>query len=123
MPSGELRAGAPEDLALAGAIGAAFDQGDVTFDSAAGQFRIHGHPERTAVVHGRGAAVFWTLRALEREGYAAGENEIASAEADLTVRVTATAQDMRWQWRTRAMGAEREAASLETLLSEIRGAQ
>ena len=43
-PGGPLRAGAPEDLALGGALGAVFDQGDVAFDPAAGEFRVHGHP-------------------------------------------------------------------------------
>jgi iron complex transport system ATP-binding protein len=69
-PGGPVRTGLPEDLALSGALGDVFDQGDVAFDSATGQFRIHGHPVKSAVVSGEPLLVFWTGRALERLGYA-----------------------------------------------------
>lgn len=78
-PSGALLTGLPEDLALAGSIGAVFDQGDVAFDPALGQFRIHGHPARRARVFGCGPEAFWTARALEREGYAAEITDAAAA--------------------------------------------
>src|SRR3954463_14822562 len=69
-PGGPVVSGLPEDLALQGSFGKVFDQGDVAFDLATGQFRIHGHPTRNAEVTGDPIAVFWTMRALEREGFA-----------------------------------------------------
>jgi iron complex transport system ATP-binding protein len=87
-PGGDVRTGLPEDLALQGALGAVFDQGDVAFDTATGQFRIHGHPTRSARVEGDPVPVFWTARALERLGYAVNGAEAAD-KADL--RVTAWA--------------------------------
>lgn len=69
-PGGPVRTGLPEDLALSGALGGVFDQGDVVFDAATGQFRIHGHPSRTAILTGDPLLIFWTGRALERLGYA-----------------------------------------------------
>jgi iron complex transport system ATP-binding protein len=81
--AGSLRAGAPEELALSGAIAATFDQGDVAFDRATGEFRIHGRANRSARVSGDPELVFWTARALEREGVAA----IGAGEGTLGGRV------------------------------------
>ena len=69
-PGGPVQTGLPEDLALRGAFGSVFDQGDVAFDLGTGQFRIHGHPTRTARLAGDPVLTFWAARALEREGYA-----------------------------------------------------
>jgi iron complex transport system ATP-binding protein len=68
-PGGALIAGAPEDLALSGALGKVFDQGDVAFDAATGEFRVHGHPKASARYAGDPSLRLWTARALEREGY------------------------------------------------------
>lgn len=81
-PGGPVRTGLPEDLALSGALGGVFDQGDVAFDTATGQFRIHGHPERRAIVSGDPLLAFWTGRALERLGYAVTR---ASAEGTASI--------------------------------------
>ena len=43
-PDGRLRAGLPEDLALHGAVGEVFDQGDVAFDRRTGEFRVAERP-------------------------------------------------------------------------------
>ena len=115
---GSLRAGLPEDLALTGAIGTAFDQGDVAFDKDTGQFRIHGHPARKARVAGEPALVFWTARALEREGYATAEG---AGPFDLEVRVShrpSGEAGAGWHWRIGS--AEGRADSLEDLLARIR---
>ncbi len=77
-PGGALRCGVPEDLALSGAVGAVFDQGDVSFDRGTGEFRIHGHPRARAVLSGDPDLRFWTGRALEREGYAVATSAEAS---------------------------------------------
>ena len=115
---GVLRSGLPEDLALAGAIGSAFDQGDVAFDKATGQFRIHGHPERRAHISGDAALAFWTARALEREGYAA---EASGEGHDLAVRAETTGGPEKPRWIWRARGAEGVASTLEELIRRLRG--
>jgi iron complex transport system ATP-binding protein len=111
-----LRTGLPEDLALAGALGATFDQGDVAFDMATGQFRIHGHPARRARVEGDATLRFWTVRALEREGFGAAEG----GEADVHVNAERTRDGARWTWRSGG-GPARIATDLEGLLSALRG--
>ncbi|MEO7426022.1 MAG: ABC transporter ATP-binding protein [Fibrobacteria bacterium] len=78
-PGGGMRCGLPEDLALSGAIGEVFDQGDVAFDPTSGQFRIHGHPEKLVALSGDPLLAMWTARMLEREGYGMAQADGAGA--------------------------------------------
>ena len=110
--SGEFRAGLPEALALSGAVGATFDQGDVAFDRGTGEFRIHGHPGRAARVSGDAELIFWTARGLEREGIAA-----VPGAAAIEVRADRGPAGPRWTWN--AGGAE-GSGSLEDLLRALR---
>ncbi|MEO6096302.1 MAG: hypothetical protein ABIW76_11595, partial [Fibrobacteria bacterium] len=108
-----------------GALGSVFDQGDVAFDQATGQFRIHGHPTKTARVDGDPVPVFWTARALERLGYAVN-GPSASDPADLRVTAWAAAKGGSaplWECRlSLASGAatEESFASLEALVALLR---
>jgi iron complex transport system ATP-binding protein len=126
---GTFAAGLPEELALSGAVGAAFDQGDVAFDRATGEFRIHGEAARAARISGDPELVFWTARALAREGISAGVGE-AGAQAGLaraTVPEDGTGEiEVRaergpagpvWHWRS---GAGAGSGSLERMLRELR---
>ena len=63
-----LRAGAPEDLALAGAFDTVFRSPDVRFDPELGAFRLRQPPGPTAFVVGQGPSALWAARALERVG-------------------------------------------------------
>lgn len=119
-PGGALRAGVPEDLALSGAVGEVFDQGDVAFDRATGEFRIHGHPRASAKVSGDPALRFWAARALEREGYAVREGaDGATADGNL-LTVEARRADGVAVWNCGWGGARRDFASLESLIGFIR---
>lgn len=128
-PGGPVRSGTPEDLALGGWIGSAFDQGDVAFDAATGQFRVHGHAGRTVRISGDPVLAFWAGRALEREGFAPAEaaappdsaasaaETAAGTAVDLTV--SAAYRDGKPTWE--CLGAVRgEFASLESLTSSLR---
>lgn len=93
-PGGPVQSGLPEELALQGAIGKVFDQGDVAFDLATGQFRIHGHPLRKAILLGDPTLVFWTTRVLEREGFevaAPDGGEVIGAAPDIGAGIIAYA--------------------------------
>ncbi len=70
-PGGPLLSGLPEDLVLSGAFARVFDQGDVVFDPASGEFRIHAPPTRKIRVRADAVLTSWAARALEREGFAA----------------------------------------------------
>jgi iron complex transport system ATP-binding protein len=78
MSSGEVRAGAPEDLVLSGAFEAAFRAEGVSFDPQTGAFRVTGETSRSVSLHGEGLPVLWTRRALERAGFAVSSNGGAS---------------------------------------------
>jgi len=125
---GALRSGLPEELAISGAIGGTFDQGDVAFDRATGEFRIHGEAARSARLQGDPDIVFWTARALEREGIAAvsgagaagtaaGDGSAGAGTADIEVRAERGSAGPSWMWR--AGGAEGR-GSLEEMLRALR---
>ena len=109
-PGGPVRTGLPEDLALGGALGGVFDQGEVAFDSATGQFRIHGHPSRSAILSGDPLLVFWTGRVLERLGYAVnqasaeGASSIVSMPQADSLRIAATRKGGIPQWECAGPG-------------------
>ncbi|MGH8929807.1 MAG: hypothetical protein ACRDZO_03995 [Egibacteraceae bacterium] len=69
LPTGELVAGAPEDLILAGVFERAFDARGYAFDPLAGGFQVRTTPTRRARVTGEGVPELWTRRALQRCGY------------------------------------------------------
>jgi len=124
---GALRSGLPEDLALSGAIGGTFDQGDVAFDRATGEFRIHGEAERSARLLGDPEIVFWTARALEREGIAVVPDAAAgSGSGDGTGEIEVRAQrgpaGPYWTWRAgrSAAGGSEGRGSLEEMLRALR---
>ncbi|WGM45979.1 Vitamin B12 import ATP-binding protein BtuD [Brevundimonas sp. NIBR10] len=62
--------GAPEDLALSGAIGEAFDQSNLVFSLETGRFETRSTPRGSAYVAATGATAIWLGRALERLGFA-----------------------------------------------------
>ena len=91
---GALQAGAPEDLVLNGAFEAAFASEGVDFDREHGSFRIHQRFEAEVELVGEGAALFWTRRALEREGLYVQESGQSAA---LRVEIVTEGTSRRWQ--------------------------
>jgi iron complex transport system ATP-binding protein len=115
-PGGPVQSGLPEELALRGAVGSVFDQGDVAFDAVTGQFRIHGKPARFARLSGDPALVFWTARVLEREGY--GVSETGASISITAVRHGAIAE---WKCSDPVSGESKGTfASLERLAARLR---
>jgi iron complex transport system ATP-binding protein len=71
MPKGgKLQVGAPEDLVLSGAFETAFASEGVQFDRRTGSFKAHVETTQSISVTGEGIRYIWTLRALERAGFA-----------------------------------------------------
>lgn len=68
-PGGTILAGLPEDLVLNGAFEATFARSGFPFDRATGTFTIH-QPVDNAQIYLEGSekTLFWTKRALQREG-------------------------------------------------------
>ncbi len=61
--------GAPEDVALSGALGEAFDQDNLVFSLETGRFETRSASRGNVFVEGEGATRVWLGRALERLGY------------------------------------------------------
>ena len=66
---GGLSKGAPEDLVLNGIFEAVFDKEGILFDKATGTFNMHQGTGNHIRLAGEGASVFWTKRALMRQGF------------------------------------------------------
>jgi len=65
----ELTSGVPEDLVLDGTFEEVFRRDSFDFDRETGSFRIHQSPDKTITLSGDKVPVYWTTRALEREGF------------------------------------------------------
>jgi iron complex transport system ATP-binding protein len=104
--------GAPEDVALSGAIGQAFDQDNLVFSLESGRFETPDGHGRSACVEGDGPRAAWTQRALSRLGWRIVDGEAAP---DLTVRVEPE-PDLRLTTSNGAFGSIAELlSSLETV--------
>lgn len=66
--------GAPEDVALAGALGEAFDQDNLVFSLTTGRFEARALSRGDAFIEGDGVTRVWVGRALERLGYRLADN-------------------------------------------------
>jgi len=78
--------GAPEDVALSGAIGEAFDQSNLIFSLQSGRFETRDAPRGRAFIEASGLTALWLARAMERMGFVVSEVE---AEADAVIREAA----------------------------------
>jgi len=86
-----FRSGAPEDLAVSGGIGKAFDGEGFRFDLASGSFKsaTAGAPLAIEIVGREGASRAWTMRLVERMGLVAATGERGNgAEEAPIARVT-----------------------------------
>lgn len=96
MPNQSMLCGAPEDLILDGTFEGAFRREGFEFNRATGTFQVH-TPEPGKTIHLSGAAqeVFWTGRALQREGY------FLTERADCPTRVYAGMYNGTAGWTVR----------------------
>lgn len=66
--------GVPEDVALSGAVGSAFDQENLVFSLDSGRFESSAAASRCVHVEGDDVATLWLSRALRRCGYGLARN-------------------------------------------------
>ena len=91
--SGQLVSGIPEDLVLNGSFESAFAKSGFFFDKTTGTFTIHQEITTSAVhISGDPTLVFWTKRALQRDGIGTTGNTNASC------KITATAENGKASW-------------------------
>ncbi len=70
MSQAGIKAGAPEDLALDGSLGATFHAEGIHFDQRRGSFALDAAAGQPVYVPGDGEQAIWLRRALARAGYA-----------------------------------------------------
>lgn len=82
----QLLTGTPEELALGGHIGAAFDRPGIRFNPANSLFEPHEQFVRTVRLSGPEPLLFWTRRALLRKGIGTvGPEEASEALPELSI--------------------------------------
>ncbi len=72
-----IAAGAPEDLALDGRLGATFQADGIHFNQLRGTFAPDPPPGPAVSLSGEGTPLIWMRRALERSGYTVGNGAAA----------------------------------------------
>ena len=75
--------GAPEDVALSGAIGEAFDQANLAFSLQSGRFETRGTNRGMVCIEADGLAAVWLGRAVKRMDFGVSGSQ---AEADVVIR-------------------------------------
>ena len=113
--NGELVSGGPEDLVLDGSFQSLFSNNDTFFDQNTGTFTIHNNPAYGQIhVSGDEKLVFWTKRALVREGFGTGPAENAFCS------ITAFAENALPVWKIRINGQTFQTSSINELIRQIR---
>lgn len=97
--------GAPEDLALSGAVGDAFDQENLVFSLISGRFESSATANHSVYVEGDDVATAWLVRSLRRRGYC-----LAADPAEANQHVVSVAPG---RWR---VGGQREAGTIAGIL-------
>jgi iron complex transport system ATP-binding protein len=113
MPNQSMLCGAPEDLILNGTFEDAFRREGFDFDRATGTFNVHkADAYKTIEVHGDQQEVFWTTRALQREGYTITGTAACSVRAYACNNVSC--------WELRRNGAITTFKTVAALLTHLR---
>jgi len=112
---GRFADGAPEDLALNGAIADAFAGGELVFDSTEGTFRSTRPGTRSVHVVGGGTEAQWTRRALVRCGF-----DLVSSASEAAVRVEVSGESPAVRWKVREGETQGEARSIAEMVSLLR---
>jgi iron complex transport system ATP-binding protein len=111
---GRVITGTPEDLVLDGTFESVFERDSFDFDRSTGSFRLH-HPQKKPVyLYGDAVGVFWTRRALEREGH----NVTESNGTELEIEVQKREQEFSWELTNGSSSTS--CSTIATLVSRLR---
>jgi iron complex transport system ATP-binding protein len=116
---GPLTIGAPEDIALSGALERTFHSDRLVFDRSDGTFALREEPAVAAVVvEGDGLARRWLERALRRDGFIAIDGASGGSDPALPVIARVRVEGAS-RYRLEIGGDGVECGSLEDLLRRI----
>lgn len=112
----ELFQGVPEDLVLNGTFERVFRQDSFDFDRETGSFNIYRENERDVHLRGDAVPVFWTRRALEREGF----RVVQENNAPVSIYTETGAEKESFTWKISTGETEFKAATVRELLQFLR---
>lgn len=110
--AGKMYEGAPEDLILEGAFQDAFNSEAMYFDDQSGVFKMCTPYHSAVSLKGKGNAVIWTQRALERNGI--------RTEDFAEVRIEVKTFQNKSIWKVCRENIEEEASSIHELIFLIK---
>ena len=108
-----IYSGAPEDLVLNNTFGRTFTKKGIDFDIHQGIFRLVEPHDKFVSVAGDDPGLFWTKRALERQGFQVGDITLQSNPIDVSYNGN------QWQWTWMKDGKELSAHSIESMLQQL----
>jgi iron complex transport system ATP-binding protein len=111
----QLFTGVPEDLVLDGTFEAVFERDSFDFDRATGSFNLHETNGNKIAVEGDAVGIFWTKRALEREGF----RIVSGEQANYKIKVEAPTTGFIWKIEF-PEGLSEKCDSIEALIKTIR---
>jgi iron complex transport system ATP-binding protein len=113
--NGDLVTGVPEDLVLNGSFESAFAKSGFFFDKTSGTFNIYQDIcAHTIRLSGDSTLVFWTKRALQREGLGVTD------DPDALFEVTCNAHKSVPQWQLSYQGERSEYTTIAALVTGIK---
>lgn len=112
--NGVVMTGTPEDLVLDGTFESVFRQDSFDFDRSTGSFKLHQPSKQPVALEGEAVPVFWTRRALEREGYQITDRE------DAPLKVTATEKAGGYRWIIQKGNKHTDCTSVKEMLNLLR---
>lgn len=111
---GRLITGTPEDLVLDGTFESVFEKNSFDFDRSTGSFTLHKPTKQPITLVGETVPVFWTRRALEREGYRIITDE------DVPIKVEAVERGDGYSWNLRTKNRSTDCTSIKELVDILK---
>ena len=106
--------GAPEDLVLNDIFGQVFRKEGIEFDKDHGAFKLVNGHGRAVNLEGDRTGMFWTKRALERQGF----KVLLKKKGPVNISVEKT--DHHWHWEYTNGEEKHNSHSIEELLNQLR---
>jgi len=110
---GRVVAGAPEDLVLDGTFESVFERDSFEFDRSTGSFTLHRPKKDPIYLTGDTVGVFWTRRALEREGHQVTESNGTLLQIDVQ------SEDSGFFWSVSNGDSEVTCGSISEMLDQL----
>lgn len=111
---GKVITGTPEDLVLDGTFESVFERKSFDFDRSTGSFKLHRPSKEPIYLSGDTVAVFWTRRALEREGHSVTQTN------DTSLKITAHTDQNEFYWKLSRGDTEFHYSSINELIDRLR---